>query len=50
MAKTARVNLVLAPELKAAAMEASKEIRGGLSRVVRELLAEWVKKQKARPR
>jgi len=42
MTKTARVDLVLTAELKAAAMEASKDKRGGLSQVVRELLTAWL--------
>ena len=46
MAKTARVQLVLTDELKAAAMEASKDRRGGLSQVIRELLEDWLSKQK----
>ena len=45
MKKTAKVNLALTEELKAAAMEASKEVRGGLSRVIRDLLVEWLKKK-----
>jgi len=46
MAKTARIQLVLPKELKAAAMEASKDKRGGLSQVIRELLAAWLAGQK----
>ncbi len=46
MAKTARIQIVLTDELKAAAMEASKDKRGGLSQVIRELLVIWLAQQK----
>ena len=48
MAKTARVDIVLTDELKARAMEASKDKRGGLSQVIRELLEEWLKRKRAK--
>ena len=43
--KSARIVLLTTEELKAQAKEASKEIRGGLSRVIRDLLVEWLKKK-----
>ena len=39
------VQVKVPDKLKADAMRAAKEKRGGLSQVIRELLAEWVKAQ-----
>ena len=46
--KSARIVLLTTEELKAQAKEASKEVRGGLSRVIRDLLVEWLKRQKTK--
>jgi len=48
MAKTERVILALEPALKSEAMEASKDKRGGLSQVIRELLIEWLAKRRGK--
>lgn len=44
--QTAKLDIRLSEKLKAEALAASQEIRGGLSRVVRDLLAAWLEKQK----
>ncbi len=45
-AKDAKIEVRLPTHLKAAAMAATAEKRGGLSSLVRELLVEWLAQQK----
>lgn len=41
----ASLKVRLPPKLKTAAMRAASDKRGGLSQVIRELLADWLKDQ-----
>jgi|SRR3990167_2972072 len=43
-----KLNFALTPKLKLEVMEASKDKRGGLSQVIRELLIEWLAKRRGK--